>query len=103
MAARHYFSHKDLHKKSTADMTEMMAARGVLMDQFPVAFTRGTWIKRQTEQRSLTAAELEKIPVDRRPDQGAVFERSKVVAFNLPPFNTVTNRVEMVFDHAMAS
>lgn len=103
MAARHYFSHKDLHKKSTADMIAMMAAHGVSMDQFPAEFTRGTWIKRQIEQRSLTAAELEKIPANRRPDTDAVFERSKVVAFNLPPFNTVANRVEMVFDHAVAS
>ncbi len=103
MTARYYFSHRELYKKSTADMIEMMATRGVSMEQYPVAFTRGTWIKRQTEQRSLTASEMEKIPASRRPDTDAVFERSKVVAFNLPPFNTVANRVEMVFDHAVAS
>lgn len=103
MAARDCFSHRELHKKSTAEMIEMMNAKGVRMENYPAAFTRGTWVKRQTEQRSLSSAELEKIPVNRRPDTDAVFERTKVVAFNLPPFNTVSDRVQMVFDHAVAS
>ncbi len=101
MAARHYFSHRELHKKSTADMIEMMAAQGHSMEQFPAAFIRGTWVKRVVEQRSLTDDERAKIPVDRQPKPDAVFDRSKVVAFNLPPFNTVDNRVEMVFDHVV--
>jgi tRNA(His) guanylyltransferase len=101
MAARHYFSHRELHKKSTADMIAMMAAQGHSMDQYPDAFVRGTWVKRVVEQRSLTDDERAKIPVDRQPEPDAVFDRTKVVAFNLPPFNTVDNRVEMVFDHVV--
>lgn len=100
MAARHFFSHSALQHKSGAEMAAMMLNHGQSMNDYPVAFTRGTWLQRVVEQRTLTKEELQRIPVDRQPEDGTTFSRSSIKVIQMPPFADVANRVEVIFDHA---
>lgn len=100
MLARHYFSHRELQGKDQRAMLAMLAERGVRMEDQMQNFQRGTWLRRVTEERRLTAAELERIPERHRPDPEAVVTRSQIIAQVLPPFSTVTNREQVVFEGA---
>lgn len=96
MAARHFFSHRELQNRSTAEMTEMMLSKGQRMDDYPTSFTRGTWIRRRTEQRMLTADELSRIPEKHRPQ--VPVDRSSVSILDMPRFNLVSNREGVIFE-----
>lgn len=100
MAARHFFSHKELHGRSGKEMTQMMLDQGQAMHDYPVCFTRGTWLKRVVEDRVLTEDEMQRIPAKHRPAAGTVFTRSSVEVVDMPPFVEVINREAVVFDHA---
>jgi len=48
MAAQSMFSHKELHKKNTSEMHEMMFQKGVNWNDYPVGFKRGRAIVKET-------------------------------------------------------
>lgn len=95
MVAQAHFSPRQLHGKGQASMLAMLGEIGVDFESFPAAFKSGTFLQRRTEDRLLTAAEMARIPVEHRPS-GPV-RRSSVVALDLPPFNTVPDRVAVIF------
>lgn len=96
MVAQAHFSPKHLHGQGQADMLAMLTEIGVEFEDFPVAFKRGTFVRRVTDLRNLSAEELSRIPEQHRPD-GPVL-RSCVETVDMPPFATVTNREAVVFD-----
>jgi tRNA(His) guanylyltransferase len=98
MAAQHQFSHKQLHQKGQADMLAMLAADGIDFEAYPSEFRRGTFVRREVVTRLLTDDEMERIPEKHRPT-GPVM-RSHMAVVDMPPFNRVTNRVEVIFDGA---
>jgi len=101
MATRHYYSHKAMHLKSQADMNEMLFAKKVNFNDYPYFFKRGTWVRRVTEERVLTTAELSKIPEKHRLDLDTPLVRNVVRAFDLPPFHKVANRTDVLFRSAV--
>ena len=100
MAASHYYSHKELHGKSGPEKHEMLFAKGVNWDSYPYFFKRGTFVRRKVISKTLTVAELEKIPAKHRPDLDTIVTRTVVSEFDLPPLNKVSNRVDMLFYEA---
>lgn len=99
MAASHYFSHKNLQGISGSEKQEMLFSKaGINFNDYPPAFKRGTWVRRMSEERKLTAAELARIPEKHRPDPDMMLVRTTVEAFDLPPLNRVKNRVEVLFE-----
>lgn len=98
MAAQSEFSHRQLHQKGQADMLAMLAEAGVDFEAYPAAFRRGTFVRREVVTRLLTDDELARIPEKHRPT-GPV-ERSHMAVIDMPPFNKVMNRVEVIFDGA---
>lgn len=100
MAAQHQFSHRQLHQKGQADMLAMLLGEGVDFEAYPVAFKRGTFVRREVSTRMLGSEELARIPEKHRP-VGPVI-RSLMSIIDMPPFNKVTNRVEVIFDAALA-
>lgn len=98
MAAQSVFSHRQLFEKGQSDMLAMLAERGVDFEAFPEAFKRGSFVRRVTGARDLTAGELARIPEKHRPSGPVI--RSEVVAVPMPPFNRVANRAAVVFDAA---
>jgi tRNA(His) guanylyltransferase len=100
MAASAYYSHKALQGKNSAEKQEMLFAKGVNFNDYPAFFKRGTFLRRVTRERTLTADELAAIPEAHRPDAGATFLRSSVETVEMPRFGSVTNREAVVFDGA---
>lgn len=98
-AARHYYSHKQLHGLGRADMMDLLHQKGVNWNDYPDYFKRGTYVQRRKTKRKFTAEELSSLPAmhaaHRDPDM--VVERSDVVVLSMPPLSRVQNRVEVLF------
>lgn len=95
MAASAYYSHKELHGKSSADKHEMLYAKGVNWAHYPSFFKDGTFVRREKILRELTPEELAVIPEVHRP-KGPV-ERSVVMEVDTPPFPWLANPKEFLF------
>lgn len=98
MVAQGKFSHRKLHGKGQGDMLAMLAEIGVDFEAFPASFRRGSFVRRFTVERMLTDEELSHIPEKHRPTGPVMRNEMRVV--DMPPFNRVTNRVEVIFDAA---
>jgi tRNA(His) guanylyltransferase len=98
MVAQSKFSHKMLHGKDQKAMLAMLTEIGVEFEDFPVAFRRGSWVMRYAIERLLTTQELESIPEKHRPVGPVIRNEMRVV--DMPPFNRVANRPDVIFDGA---
>ena len=95
MAASAYYSHKELHGKGGAAKHEMLRAKGVHWPDYPAFFKDGTWVRRESVTRQLTAAEMARIPAAHR--QTGPVTRSVITEVPMPPFSRVTNQERVVF------
>lgn len=98
MAARAYYSHKELHLKTGSMMQEMLFQKGVNFNDYPAFFKRGTFIRRSTRLIDLSPTELERIPIAHRPTGPVI--RSSYDRIDMPSFRKVTNRAAVIFDGA---
>jgi tRNA(His) 5'-end guanylyltransferase len=98
MVAQSRFSHKNLHGQDQKAMLAMLKEIGVNFEDYPLAFRRGSFVRRFNVERMLTAEEMERIPEKHRPAGPVV--RSEMRVVEMPPFNRVVNRVEVIFDGA---
>lgn len=77
MAAHYKFGHKNLHGKSTGQKREMLLDEGTNFDTtYPIEFRNGTFVVRKSIMRELTHLEMSKIPIEKRPLPGVMFERT---------------------------
>ena len=95
MAAGAYYSHKELHGKTSSERQELLFQKGVNFNDYPAFFKRGTYVQRKDVWKELTADELARIPRERWPT-GQVL-RSEVLELGLPPLATLANPVEVLF------
>lgn len=100
MASHHHFGHKAIEGKNGDEKIAMLAEKGIDFEAYPNFFKWGTFIKRQTVERTLTAAERERIPEKHRPAADQTVTRSQVNFLELPFFRDIANRIEVVFDGA---
>lgn len=100
MAARHYYSHKELHGKSGKEMQEMLFQKGVNWNDYPDFFKRGTFIQRTKVKRRFTQEELDKIPEKHWPDPETEIERTEYKVCPMSSFTKVSNRPEVILDGA---
>lgn len=98
MAARHFYSHKELHGKNGSEMQEMIFARGQNFNDYPAFFKRGSFLRRELIERPFTAEELARIPEKHQPPDGTLVQRHVISELAMPKFSTVTNRVGVIFD-----
>jgi tRNA(His) 5'-end guanylyltransferase len=98
MAARHFFSHRELQGLGSAEMSEKLGEIGHPMESYPASFRYGTWLKRRTESRNLTLEELNAIPEKYRPQPDTIVTRSAVTPMAMPFFMDVINREDVVFN-----
>ena len=96
MAARSVYSHKQLQGKSSPEMQEMLFERGINFNDYPAFFKRGTFVRREAFEATLSPEELSRIPEAHRP-QGPV-TRSRVVELDVPNFSKVINRTDFIFE-----
>lgn len=99
MAAREYYSHSELQNKTGNEMQELLFQKGVNWNDYPSFFKRGTFVQRRASRRRFSAPEIEALPAqhEARRDPNLIVERKEVVALSMPPFRSVTNRVEVIF------
>lgn len=100
MAAHHYYSHAELQGKSGAQKQEMLFEKGVIFEDYPAAFKRGTFVRKETVTRTFDPQEWASIPLNHRPDLASLVLRSELVTFDLPPLTRVKNKVACLFNKA---
>lgn len=98
MAARSFYSAKQLDHKSGPEMQEMIFQKGKNFNDYPAFFKRGTFIRRKAVERFLTSEEMLRIPEQHRPD-GPV-TRTEIIELEMPSFTTVSNRSQIIFEGA---
>lgn len=98
MAAQAHFSHKALYGKDQKAMLAMLAEARVDFDAYPACCRLGSWVRRAVVERELTPDELARIPEAHRPT--GIVTRSEYRILDMPPFNKVDNRVDVIFDGA---
>ena len=98
MAAQTQYSHKQLLKKSSSEMQEMLFQKGINWNDYPTRFKRGLYIARRKVEREFTLEEMNRIPPSHRPLPGHKIVRSEVVPLDLPPICRILNRVGVFFN-----
>jgi tRNA(His) guanylyltransferase len=98
MVAQSKFSPKKLHGKDQKAMLAMLAELDIDFEKFPESFRRGSFIRRYAIERTLTEEELVRIPEKHR--QAGPVMRNEMRVIEMPPFNRVANRAEVIFDGA---
>lgn len=95
MAARHYYSHKQLLNKNGDEMVAMLSDKGVLFEDYPDFFKRGSYVCRRRSLQKFSTEEIEKLPAkhEARTNPDLMVERSIVNLVSMPPFMTISNRV----------
>jgi hypothetical protein len=99
MAAQALYSHKQLHRKNTLEMQEMLRQKGINWQDYPARFTRGGYFQRRVITRKLTVEELEQLPPlhEARKNPDMIVTRQVVAPLELPPLLDMGNRLEVVF------
>jgi tRNA(His) guanylyltransferase len=98
--AQSIFSHSELQGKTTRDVREMLAARGVSPTDYPSAGRNGTLLQRTTELRRLTAAELSRIAEAHRPSPDEMFRRGVIVHYDQVHPGLIENLESVIFSQA---
>jgi tRNA(His) guanylyltransferase len=80
MAAQAVFSSKQLHGKRQRDMLEMLSDAGIDFDAYPPFFRNGTFLRRRSVERQLSAEELAAIPERHRPTGPVVRTEVEAIA-----------------------
>ena len=100
MAAQSLYSHKQLHKKNTGDLQDMLMEKGVNWNDYPYYCKRGQYVQRKKVTRKFTTNELELLPPKHQAfsDPDLTVERHDVLGVELPPISTVTNMEDVIFN-----
>jgi tRNA(His) guanylyltransferase len=105
MAAQSVCSHRELHGKHGGEMQEMLFQKGINWNDYPAYFKRGTYVQRRTVRKPFTAAEIERLPPkhEARSNPNLTIERNEIAVLEMPPIQTVENRVMVIFEGATPS
>lgn len=100
MAAREFYSHKELFKKNEKEQQEMLWKKGINWNNYPNHFKKGTYFKKCKELIKFSANELEKLPKhhNARKNPNLLFERSEVKELKIVPLRQLINPLEVLFD-----
>jgi tRNA(His) guanylyltransferase len=97
MAAQSFYSHRELHGKSSSEMQEMIFQKGMNWNDYPVFFKRGTYIQRKMVESTLSFKDIpEKHNAKSNPD--LLVKRSVYQELDIPILSRITNRVDFVFN-----
>jgi tRNA(His) guanylyltransferase len=99
MAARHYYSHKVLYKKTGDEMQDMLFEKGVNWNDYPPFFKRGVFVQKRKVVRAFTTEELSVLPEkhEARSNHDLQVERTEYKRIDMPPFGSLANRVGVIF------
>lgn len=102
MAASSCFSHKKLMGLSSSQKQDLLHSVGINWNDYLAAFKRGTYVQRRLVSTPFSAEEIESLPPlhDARKNPDLVVNRSVYPILDMPPFGTVTNREDVIFEGA---
>lgn len=101
MAARHYYSHKQLLNKSDKQKQDMLWEIGVNWNNYPPRFKRGAYFNKQRVNKVLDTVTYDQLSdeikeeVDKNPD--LVYERKEVKEMDIPFIKSIENKVGVLF------
>jgi len=100
MAASEFYSDKELYCKNGSEKQEMLFKKGVNFNDYPAFFKRGTYVQRRIVTKKFTMEELDKLPPkhEARKNPDLMVERTEIKEIEMPPFNKITNKVDVVFN-----
>ncbi len=100
MAARCYYSHKELENKTGNEMQELLFSKDINFNDYPNFFKRGTYIQRRKVLRKFSVEEIEKLPLkhEARSNPDLEIERTEYKRVEMPKFSAVKNRVGVIFN-----
>jgi tRNA(His) 5'-end guanylyltransferase len=100
MSAREFYSHKELLNKTGKQMQEMLFEKGVNWNDYPSFFKRGSFIQKRVCESKFTPEAISKLPEkhNARKNPDLVYKRTEIRQIDMPSFNTVTNRVGVIFN-----
>jgi len=100
MAARSFYSHKEVDRKTGSEQQEMLFKKGINFNDYPVFFKRGTYVQKIKTSRKFTIDEISKLPKKHaaRINSDLVVERSEVKSVEFPKLSSITNGVDVIFD-----
>jgi len=101
-AAQCYYSHKQLHKKTSSDKIEMLYRKDVHWNHFPYFFKRGAYVRRVPTYQKLSSEDLANLPEkhNARLHPEMEFKRSVVKAEEFPKITSIENIVPVIFEGA---
>jgi tRNA(His) 5'-end guanylyltransferase len=96
MAGQAFFNHKQLHKKNSSAIQEMLfLEKGINWNDYPDFFKRGTYILRR---KVVQEPDLSRIPVEHRDKVSkSPIEKSEFLKYDMPPIRKVSNRSRVLF------
>ena len=100
MLGRAYFSHKTLDKLNTDQVRDkLINEKGIYWNYLDAKYKRGTYVKRVKINIPLTEEELKTLPPkhNARKNPNMLIERNIISVVDMPVFNKIQNRVEVVF------
>lgn len=100
MAARAYYSHKELIDKNGSEMQEMLFQKSINWNDYPQIFRRGAYIQKVKVLRKFSVDEIQKLPAkhEARSNPELMIERTDIrILENLPPLSKIINRSEVIF------
>lgn len=101
MLAQSKFSHSELQNKNTSQMHEMLFQKfNINWNDLPARLKRGSYFRKESIQTPVSE-ELAKTLTENNLSVPEFVIRSRVVEVDMPPFGTVVNKVEVVFDKAV--
>ena len=98
-AANSCYSDKQLYKKNSSEMQEMLFQKGINWNDYPAEVKRGFYAQRKHIIRKFTTGEIEKLPPrhEARKNPDLTVERAYVEYVDMPIFSQVTNRKGVIF------
>lgn len=101
MAARAFYSDKELHGKNSSDKKKMLETAGMKWELYPPFFRRGSYIQRRTVVRPFTTEELLTLPEkhEARTNPGLTVARTEFTILEHPPqFAQIDNKLGFIFN-----
>lgn len=102
MAARAYYSHKQLLGKNSSQMQDLLMKKGVNWNDYPAFFKRGSYARRCVITRKFLPEEFDNLPEkhEARKNPDMEFMRSCIETLDMPIFSKVVNREDVIFENA---
>jgi len=99
MLANKYYSHNSLIGINSKQKLDLLMNDDINWNEYPTFFKRGTYIQKRTTIRKYTVNELMKLPEkhEAKTNPDLEVERSEIIQIDMPNFNKVTNKVDVIY------